>query len=420
VSESSEAMSNGNVNIKQLPLVIIGGLLHRNKEWISISCKKDFSINKIIRAITNNTFSASNNCWLVPFTKENFDLLYNNLKPIAKIDSNQLLEYRKNKTAREQLKLASLGRLKNQEQFFKIQAPIPDLFKINEVNKNVLTQVQQHLQLKAYSINTRKTYLNEIAQFLITLKNHKAENITPNRLKDYLEYCIKELRLSENTLHSRINALKFYYEQVLGKQKFFHEIPRAKKPYKLPNVLSEKEIVTLFKTLKNTKHKAILFTAYSAGMRVSEVVSLKIRNIDSERMQIKIEGAKGKKDRYVNLSIVLLDALRLYLKNCNPRPKKYLFESEVMGEPYSSRSAQKVFQRAKEKAGIAKNVTFHSLRHSFATHLLEKGVDIRYIKDILGHSNIKTTERYTHVKKDQIIQISSPLDDLWLKGDIKL
>ncbi|MBW7952092.1 MAG: hypothetical protein H3C56_05940, partial [Chitinophagaceae bacterium] len=114
-----------------LPLVIIGGLLHRNKEWISISCKKDFSINKIIRAITNNTFSASNNCWLVPFINENYEILYNNLKPIAKIDTSLLLEYRKNKIAREQQKLASLGRVKNGEQFFKLQAPIPDLFKIN-------------------------------------------------------------------------------------------------------------------------------------------------------------------------------------------------------------------------------------------------------------------------------------------------
>ena len=135
-------------------------------------------------------------------------------------------------------------------------------------------------------------------------------------------------------------------------------------------------------------------------------------------MQIKIESAKGKKDRMVNLSPVLLDILRQYIKKLKPQPTTYIFESEIVGEAYSSRSAQKVFQRAKEKAGIAKNVTFHSLRHSFATHLLEKGIDIRYIKDILGHFSIKTTQRYTHVKKSQLIQITSPLDDLWLKGDI--
>ena len=135
-------------------------------------------------------------------------------------------------------------------------------------------------------------------------------------------------------------------------------------------------------------------------------------------MQIKVENSKGKKDRYVTLSPVLLDVLREYIKGCKPRPKIYLFESDIEGEAYSSRSAQKVFQRAKQIAGIKKEVSFHSLRHSFATHLLEKGIDIRFIKDILGHFSIKTTERYTHVTKEKLIHISSPLDDLWLKGDI--
>ena len=135
-------------------------------------------------------------------------------------------------------------------------------------------------------------------------------------------------------------------------------------------------------------------------------------------MQIKIVAAKGKKDRYVNLSPVLLDILRSYIKRAELRPSVYLFESEIPGEPYSSRSAQKVFQRARDLAGIRRDITFHSLRHSFATHLLEKGIDIRFIKDILGHFSIKTTQRYAHVSKEKLIQINSPLDDLWLKGEI--
>jgi site-specific recombinase XerD len=212
--------------------------------------------------------------------------------------------------------------------------------------------------------------------------------------------------------------MKFYYEQVLGREKFFWEIPRPKKPFILPNVLGEKEITCLFNAITNLKHKAILFTAYSAGLRVSEVVNLKLEHISSDRMQIKIVAAKGKKDRYVNLSPVLLDVLRGYFKKSKPSPLLFLFESEIPGQAYSSRSAQKVFQRAKQAAGIRRDITFHSLRHSFATHLLEKGIDIRYIKDILGHFSIKTTERYTHVSKEKLIQISSPLDDLWLKGEL--
>lgn len=207
--------------------------------------------------------------------------------------------------------------------------------------------------------------------------------------------------------------------QVLGREKFFWEIPRPKKQIIMPNVLGENEITRLFNTITNLKHKAILFTAYSAGMRISEVVNLQLKDIISDRMQIKIVAAKGKKDRYVNLSPVLLDVLRNYIKKAEPRPKVYLFEGEVQGAPYSSRSAQKVFQRARDAAGIRKDITFHSLRHSFATHLLEKGIDIRYIKDILGHFDIKTTQRYTHVSREKLVAIVSPLDDLWLKGELK-
>lgn len=210
--------------------------------------------------------------------------------------------------------------------------------------------------------------------------------------------------------------MKFYYEQVLKREKFFWEIPRPKKHIILPKVLSDAEIGRMFKAVTNLKHKAILFTAYSAGLRVSEVVNLKIKDIDTGRMTLFIENAKGKKDRVVNLSPLLLDVLRSYVKQAAPRPKVYLFESDVAGEPYSTRSAQIIFSEARKKAGINKTVSFHSLRHSFATHLLEKGVDIRYIKDILGHFNIKTTERYTHVSRRALVNIGSPLDDLFSRG----
>jgi len=162
----------------------------------------------------------------------------------------------------------------------------------------------------------------------------------------------------------------------------------------------------------------MLFTAYSAGLRVSEIVALKLAHIDSERMQILVENAKGKKDRYVNLSPMVLDILRAYIKQYSPRPKVYLFESEQTGDAYPSRTAQQIFSNAKNAAGIQKDVGIHSLRHSFATHLLDRGTDIRYIKDLLGHFDIRTTERYLHVSKHQLVNIISPLDELFKRNQI--
>jgi integrase/recombinase XerD len=289
---------------------------------------------------------------------------------------------------------------------------------ISANNKDQLQQFLQQLQLKAYSPSTIRTYRNEFSAFLQTLGKHAAEKLTVQRIKDYLQYCHTQLKLSENSIHSRMNALKFYYEQVLGREKFFWEIPRPKKPMILPKVLGEGELRKLFNAIRYKKHKAILFTAYSAGLRVSEVVNLQLKHIDRSRMQLLIEKSKGKKDRYVGLSPLLLDILENYYKEINPKPVKYLFEGQYRGTPYNARSAQKVFQMAKEKAAIKKEIGFHSLRHSFATHLLEKGIDIKYIKDLLGHFDIHTTERYLHVKKDKLINIISPFDDLWQKENI--
>ena len=290
--------------------------------------------------------------------------------------------------------------------------------KIQSVNAHVLPAMEQHLKLKAYSPSTIRTYLGEITQLLAVLKDIPADELKPEHLKRYLVYCYEKLKLTENTLHSRINAMKFYYEQVLGREKFFWEIPRPKKPFQLPKLLNENELAKLFNALTNKKHKAMLFTAYSSGLRVSEIVNLKIADIDSKRMQIFIQRAKGKKDRIVNLSPVLLDILRGYIKKYKPQPKVYLFESEQTLTAYPTRTVQQIFGNAKAKAGIRKEVGIHSLRHSFATHLLDKGTDIKYIKELLGHFNIKTTERYLHVSKKQLVNIISPFDDLWKNNAI--
>jgi site-specific recombinase XerD len=275
-----------------------------------------------------------------------------------------------------------------------------------------LEKFVEHLKLKAYSTSTIRTYRNEFLQLLQLLKHKAVNELTADDIKRYMAYAMEKEGIKENTAHSRLNALKFYFEQVLKREKFFWDIPRPKKPMILPKLLNEKELGKLFNALINRKHKAMLFAAYSAGLRVSEIVNLKIKDIDSDRMQIFIEKAKGKKDRYVNLSPVLLDILRSYIRNYKPKPVTYLFESDYSKNAYPTRTVQQIFSNAKIKAGIKKDVGIHSLRHSFATHLLEKGTDIRYIKEILGHFNIKTTERYLHVARQKLINIISPLDDL--------
>ena len=206
-------------------------------------------------------------------------------------------------------------------------------------------------------------------------------------------WLLKWKRYSYTHLHTTINALKFYFEQVEGRAKEFYDLPRPQKPLKLPPVMGEEEVVQLIQKTKNLKHQALLLTAYSAGLRVSELVALKIRDIDSGRMLVHIHEGKGGKDRMVQLSEVLLETLRAYYKQY--KPTVYLFEGDRRGEPYSTRSAQKVIKRAKLRAGVKKKGSIHMLRHSYATHLLESGTDIRYIKELLGHNSLKTTLRYT-------------------------
>jgi site-specific recombinase XerD len=383
---------------------------HSSEERIAIEFAYAKNLNDIIKQLKNVKWSNTQKCWHIPCNKTAYTQLTNALKEKAIVNAADLKKYlieRKQPKAKvANNKILPVGTVQKEN---------------NAISKSNQLQLQlflQYLQLKAYSPSTIHTYKNEFSIFLQTIKTTKAEDFTPQRIKDYLQYCFETLKLSENTLHSRMNAMKFYYEKVLKRAKFFWEIPRPKKPLQLPKVLGEDELGKLFNALENKKHKAMLFTAYSAGLRVSEVAALQLKHIDSDRMQILIEHAKGKKDRYVALSPVLLDILRDYIKTYKPKPIKYLFESEQTLTAYPTRTIQQIFWLAKQKAGIAKEVGIHSLRHSFATHLLEKGTDIRFIKDLLGHFNLKTTERYLHVSKNALININSPLDDLFRKGKI--
>lgn len=283
---------------------------------------------------------------------------------------------------------------------------------IGTVHPNNLAAMElfvKQLKLKAYSQNTIRTYCNEFMQLLKILKNHDVDNLDPEKLKSYFYYCIDKLKLSENLIHSRMNAIKFYFEQVLHREKMFFDIPRPKKPSLLPKSISTRDIKKMLAAVENNKHKLLLKMCYGMGLRVSELVNLKISDIDSGNMQVIISRGKGKKDRCVNLPQSILEDLRKYYKEY--KPANYLFEGQFGGQ-YSVRSAQLVFKNTMKKANINKKVGIHGLRHSYATHLIEQGTDIRFVQELLGHNNIKTTMIYTSVTDQTLRKIKSPLDNL--------
>ncbi|MBS1744381.1 MAG: tyrosine-type recombinase/integrase [Bacteroidetes bacterium] len=390
-------------------------ILHRGERRISMQYEPDSEIKKLLSKIPGIRWSRTKKMWHIPYSKS----AYEQIRKLLPGDCLVNIETVNRQKVISQIVVPVKETLPVITKEKKPPGIHPGFFICKE-NMQAMEELVEQLTLKGYSSNTIRTYRMEFHALLVLLRSVPVYELTADHLKRYILYCTQRLRLSENTIHSRLNALKFYFEQVLKREKIFVEIPRPKKHLILPKVLSETELGNLFKALENKKHKAMLFTAYSAGLRVSEVVKLKLKDIDADRMQIFVEKSKGKKDRYVMLSPVLLDILRDYLRTSRPRPAEYLFEHSVTGEPLSRRTAQAIFLDAKHKAGIAKQVGFHSLRHSFATHLLENGVDIRYIQDLLGHFNIATTNRYLHVKREMLVNINSPLDKLYSSGKINL
>lgn len=394
---------------------------HRGKENVAIEAPNLSALTLAIRKPSGAKWSQTHRTWYVPFTEGAGNQITTALTSFGEVNSNELGQYVAKKQ-RVEATCVTKPAIVVKEGLPLIKAKpavLTPVWQLSPPNLDALQRFVEELKLRAYSPSTLSTYRTEFLQLLQLLKTRPVHTLTPDDLRRYMLYITEKQRVSANTAHSRINALKFYFEQVLGREKFFWEIPRPKKPQLLPKLLNEDEIARLFKALGNRKHKALLFTAYSAGLRVSEVVNLKIAHIDSGRMQILLCQAKGKKDRYVGLSPVLLDILRSYFKAEKPRPNLFLFESEQTHTAYPTRTVQKIFTTAKIKAGISKEVGIHSLRHSFATHLLDKGTNIRYIKDLLGHFDIKTTERYLHVSKKSLVNIVSPFDDLWNSGKVE-
>jgi site-specific recombinase XerD len=285
-------------------------------------------------------------------------------------------------------------------------------FQQNPENDKLINALEEQLKLKGYSFKTRKLYKGHINRFTSFI-NKNISDVGAQEIRKYILFLLDNQQASHTYVNQAISALKFLYNEVLKKNTIIESLPRPKKEKKLPNILSFQEVAAILGALKNEKHRTILFLIYSAGLRVGEVVKLTSQDIDSQRMLIHVVQGKGRKDRYTVLSEIALEQLRKYYKLY--KPEKWLFPGQNEKEYLTTRTVERIFENACTAAKISKKVSVHSLRHSFATHLLEEGIDLRYIQELLGHESSKTTEIYTHVTEKSLSKIQSPLDKMLKK-----
>jgi integrase/recombinase XerD len=268
------------------------------------------------------------------------------------------------------------------------------------------------MRSKRYSTNTIDSYSKVLSVFFSFYRTKSLHDISNDDVLQFNEQYILARNLSATYQSQFINALKLFYELVNAKKIDLEKLIRPNKPSQLPKVISEEEVAAIINAAENIKHKCILSLIYSAGLRRSELLNLHTLDIDSKRMMIQIRKAKGQKDRWVPLSPIILEMLRDYYVKY--KPKEYLFEGQYGGQ-YSAASMSAILKNAAKIAGIKKNINLHMLRHSYATHLLESGTNLRHIQELLGHRSPKTTQIYTHVSKEQLGKIQSPFDKLNIK-----
>lgn len=281
---------------------------------------------------------------------------------------------------------------------------------INQEGIEAITKFTFWLRSKRYSEKTILTYCDALKSFLTFYSEKPIQTITNEDVIVFNNEFIIKNKLSESYQNQVVNAIKLYFKTIRETQIEIEKIHRPKRAKALPNVLSKEEVKAILEAPTNVKHKMMLSLIYSCGLRCGELLALEPKHIDSKRNIVLLKNSKGKKDRIAPLSPKILELLRAYYVMY--KPAKYLFEGTIVGEQYSDKSLQQVMKQALQKAKISKPATLHWLRHSFATHLLESGTDLRYIQELLGHSSSKTTEIYTHVSTKNIQQIRSPFDDL--------
>jgi len=371
-----------------LPVITLKKLHHRGKDCIGLYFDYNRELIAHTKKLEGAKWSATNRCWYVDI--ENFDLsrLFSNFNGLTYIDYSGL-------RTSASTSVMSISQKPKKKKKKKILIPPAYL--------DILDQ-------KRYSDSTKEVYVSYFKEFARFFKGRKLEEIMAEEINKYILTLIREENISSSQQNQRINAIKFYYEKVLGKEKLYITIRRPKKVKNMPSTLSFNEIKNMIIKTDNLKHKCIIGLLYSAGLRRSELVHIKITDISSAQMLIKIRQSKGNKDRYIGLSKYMLELLRAYYKEY--RPKEWVIEGQSGGQ-YSAESVLKVVKTAAKKAGIHQNVTPHMLRHSFATHHLENGTDLRYIQEFLGHSSSKTTEIYTHVAKTDLLKFKNPLDEMY-------
>lgn len=274
-----------------------------------------------------------------------------------------------------------------------------------------------NMKLRGFSPNTQEAYVTAVAG-LARYYNQSPNKLDSEKVQRYLLYLMEERRLSRNSCNVAAAGLRFFYTQTLGWHPTAIFIPPRRKKTQLPEILSRQELERLFISTMNRKHRVMLMTAYAAGLRVSELVAIKVSDIDSERMMIRVEQGKGSKDRYTILSGRLLSELRDYWRIY--RPSTWMFPSKDQNQHVCRETAQRIYYESKERAGITKGRGIHMLRHCFATHLLEAGVDLRTIQILMGHSSIRSTSLYLQLTTKRLSSTQSPLDLLEIPPDAKL
>tara|TARA_B110000285_G_C15024859_1_gene563580 strand:+ start:96 stop:1241 length:1146 start_codon:yes stop_codon:yes gene_type:complete len=366
-------------------------LLIDGKKQIGLKFYPDKVIQALIKELPSAAWSNKFGMVYTANTSENFNLIFSLFKGVAWINLSSF-STKRNLTNKNQLITVDSYRNRKLALGFK---PCPEAF-------------LQKLELKRYSMNTARTYIAMFERFINAHNESDLLSINEEQIRLYLQGMVQEKR-SDSYINQMINSIKFFYEVVMEMPNRFYSIERPRKKESLPKVISTEEVQSIIKNTNNIKHKCIVSLLYSAGLRRGELLNLKIEDIDSKRMVINVKNGKGGKDRITILSPSVLEELRFYYKVW--KPKIYLFEGEK-GAKYSGTSVLRIIQKAAIKAGLKKRISPHVLRHSFATHLLESGTDLRYIQVLLGHSSTKTTEIYTQVATNNIRSIISPIDSL--------
>ena len=364
-------------------------IFHHGAYRIQLHFPANEEYNTIVRQLQDAEWSNSLKAWHLPFTKEAYKALlvaFDGIAPIVILKQNKTEAVRQQKQSRYAINQLERAEYEKVEAFSKWMAH------------------------KRYSDSTIKTYAQAICIFLKFIKPKSANEANNEDIIRFVNDYLIVNKLSFSFQNQVINACKLFFREIVKSPLQTEALERPRREHKLPNVLSKQEVKGIIEASTNTKHRMMLTLIYACGLRRSELLHLKPLDVDSKRGLLVILNAKGKKDRIVPISEKLIAMLRTYYKMY--KPSNWLFEGQHAGESYTESSLQSVLKQALAKTGIKKPVSLHWLRHSYATHLLESGVDLRYIQELLGHKSSKTTEIYTHVSRKSLLQIPSPFDSL--------